>query len=47
MEELQLAGQSEEAGDAHKDIDQVVAATQAAGMSRRVARFTSIGNIKG
>ena len=47
MEELQRAGQSEEAGGARKDIDQVVAATQAAGMSRRVASFTSIGNIKG
>ena len=35
MEELQRAGQSEEAGGAYKDINQVVAATEAAGMSRR------------
>jgi tRNA-splicing ligase RtcB len=41
------AGLAEEAGGAYKDIDQVVAATEAAGMSRRVARFTPIGNIKG
>ena len=39
MEELQRAGQSEEAGGAYKDIDQVVAATEAVGMSRRVAHF--------
>jgi tRNA-splicing ligase RtcB len=45
VEELQRAGQSEEAGGAYKD--QVVAAIEAAGMSRRVARFTPIGNIKG
>jgi tRNA-splicing ligase RtcB (3'-phosphate/5'-hydroxy nucleic acid ligase) len=47
MEELQRAGLAEEAGGARKDIDQVVAATEAAGMSRRAARFTPIGNIKG
>jgi tRNA-splicing ligase RtcB len=41
------AGLAEEAGGAYKDIDQVVAATEAAGLSRRVARFTPIGNIKG
>jgi tRNA-splicing ligase RtcB len=41
------AGLAEEAGGAYKDIDQVVAATEAAVMSRRVARFTPIGNIKG
>jgi tRNA-splicing ligase RtcB len=41
------AGLAEEAGGAYKDIDQVVAATEAAGISRRVARFTPIGNIKG
>ena len=37
MEELQRVGPAEEAGGARKDIDQVVAATEAAGMSQRVA----------
>jgi tRNA-splicing ligase RtcB (3'-phosphate/5'-hydroxy nucleic acid ligase) len=41
------AGLAEEAGGAYKDIDQVVAATEAAGISRRVVRFTPIGNVKG
>jgi tRNA-splicing ligase RtcB len=41
------AGLAEEAGGAYKDIDQVVAATEAAGISRRVARFAPIGNVKG
>jgi tRNA-splicing ligase RtcB len=38
---------AEEAGGAYKDIDQVIAATEQAGISRRVARFTPIGNVKG
>jgi tRNA-splicing ligase RtcB len=41
------AGLAEEAGGAYKDIDQVIAATEQAGISRRVARFTPIGNVKG
>lgn len=45
MEELQQAWQSEQAGGAYKD--QVVTATEDAGLSRRVARFTPIGNVKG
>lgn len=40
-------GLAEEAGGAYKDIDEVVKATQQAGLSRPVARFTPIGNIKG
>jgi RNA-splicing ligase RtcB len=45
MEKLQRARQSEEAGGAYKD--QVVAGTEAAGLSQRVAHFMPIGNIKG
>ncbi|MDD5233463.1 MAG: RtcB family protein [Syntrophales bacterium] len=41
------SGLAEEAGGAYKDIDEVIAATEQAGLSRRVARFTPIGNIKG
>ncbi len=40
-------GLAEEAGGAYKDVDEVVEATELAGISRRVARFTPIGNIKG
>ncbi len=40
-------GLAEEAGGAYKDVDQVVEATELAGISRRVVRFTPIGNIKG
>jgi len=38
---------AEEAGGAYKDIDEVVRATAAAGISRPVARFRPIGNVKG
>ena len=41
------AGLAEEAGGAYKDIDALVAATEQAGLSRRVARLTPIGNVKG
>lgn len=40
-------GLAEEAGGAYKDIDEVVRATELAGISSRVARFVPIGNIKG
>ncbi len=42
-----LSGIAEEAGAAYKDIDAVVEATERAGLSRRIARFTPIGNVKG
>jgi len=42
-----LAGLAEEAGGAYKDIDSVVQATELCGISRRVARFVPVGNIKG
>jgi len=41
------AGLAEEAGPAYKDIDEVIAATELAGISKPVARFTPIGNVKG
>ena len=41
------AGLAEEAGGAYKDIDCVVEAAEAAGLCRRVVRFSPIGNIKG
>ena len=41
------AGLAEEAGGAYKDIDEVIETTELAGISKRVARFTPIGNVKG
>jgi len=41
------AGLAEEAGAAYKDIDEVARATEAAGLSRRVALLQPVGNIKG
>jgi tRNA-splicing ligase RtcB len=40
-------GLAEEAGAAYKDIDEVIAATELAGISKPVVRFTPIGNVKG
>lgn len=40
-------GLAEEAGGAYKNIDDVVEATELAGLSRRVVRFTPVGNVKG
>lgn len=42
-----LSGLAEEAGPAYKDIDDVIEATCKAGLSKKVVRFTPIGNIKG
>jgi tRNA-splicing ligase RtcB (3'-phosphate/5'-hydroxy nucleic acid ligase) len=41
------SGLAEEAGNAYKDIDDVVKASELAGLSRRIARFVPIGNVKG
>jgi tRNA-splicing ligase RtcB len=41
------AGLAEEAGPAYKDIDEVIEAATLAGISKPVARFTPIGNVKG
>lgn len=40
-------GLAEEAGAAYKKIDDVVEATESAGLSKRVVRLVPIGNIKG
>ena len=40
-------GLAEEAGGAYKDIDDVVDATVKAGISKKVVRFTPVGNVKG
>ncbi|MFP3983153.1 MAG: RtcB family protein [Desulfurivibrionaceae bacterium] len=42
-----FAGLAEEAGAAYKDVDDVIEAAEQAGISRKVARFLPIGNIKG
>jgi tRNA-splicing ligase RtcB len=44
---VSAAGLAEEAGAAYKNIDEVVEATELAGLSRRVARLVPVGNIKG
>jgi len=41
------SGLAEEAGGAYKDIDEVITATEQAGISKPVIRFTPIGNVKG
>jgi tRNA-splicing ligase RtcB (3'-phosphate/5'-hydroxy nucleic acid ligase) len=41
------SGLAEEAGGAYKDIDDVIAAVEQAGISKRVVRFTPVGNVKG
>jgi tRNA-splicing ligase RtcB len=41
------SGLAEEAGGAYKNIDAVIAATEQAGISKRVVRFIPIGNVKG
>jgi tRNA-splicing ligase RtcB len=40
-------GLAEEAGGAYKNIDEVIQATEEAGISRPVVRFRPIGNVKG
>jgi len=41
------SGLAEEAGPAYKDVDEVIEAAEKAGISRKVARFLPIGNVKG
>ena len=42
-----FSGLAEEAGAAYKSIDEVAEVTEAAGLSRRVARLVPVGNVKG
>jgi tRNA-splicing ligase RtcB len=44
---VSYSGLAEEAGAAYKNIDEVIEATELAGISRRVARLIPIGNVKG
>jgi tRNA-splicing ligase RtcB len=44
---VSYSGLAEEAGAAYKDIDEVIEATELAGISKRVARLMPIGNVKG
>jgi tRNA-splicing ligase RtcB len=44
---VSAAGLAEEAGAAYKNIDEVVEATELAGLSHRVVRLVPVGNIKG
>jgi tRNA-splicing ligase RtcB len=44
---VSFSGLAEEAGPAYKDIDDVIAAAEQAGISRRVVRLLPIGNVKG
>ena len=41
------SGLAEEAGGAYKNIDDVIEATERAGISKRVVRFLPVGNVKG
>jgi tRNA-splicing ligase RtcB len=41
------SGLAEEAGPACKDIDEVIGATELAGISRRVAKLSPVGNVRG
>ena len=47
VKSVSYAGLAEEAGGAYKDIDEVIDATEGAGISRRVVKFVPIGNVKG
>ncbi|RIL07821.1 MAG: RNA-splicing ligase RtcB [Proteobacteria bacterium] len=42
-----LRGVAEEAGFAYKDVEEVAAATEAAGLSKRVVHLLPVGNVKG
>jgi len=42
-----MSGISEEAGDAYKNVDEVVESADKAQLTKKVARFVPIGNVKG
>ena len=44
---VSFAGAAEEAGGAYKDVDEVIEACARAGISKKVAKFVPIGNVKG
>jgi tRNA-splicing ligase RtcB len=47
VKSVSYSGLAEEAGAAYKDIDEVIEATHIAGISKKVVKFTPIGNVKG
>ena len=47
VKSISFSGLAEEAGGAYKDIDRVIDACHKAGISKRVVKFTPIGNVKG
>ena len=44
---VSMRGLAEEAGDAYKDVDEVVETMEKAGVSNRVVALKPIGNVKG
>jgi len=47
VKSVSFAGLAEEAGPAYKNIDDVIEATHLAGISKKVVRFSPVGNVKG
>ncbi len=47
VKSVSYAGLAEEAGGAYKNIDEVIDATDAAGISKKVVKLIPIGNVKG
>lgn len=47
VKSVSFAGLAEEAGEAYKDIDDVINATHNAGISKKVVKLLPIGNVKG
>lgn len=47
VKSVSFSGLAEEAGGAYKNIDDVIEAVDAAGISKKVVRFIPIGNVKG
>lgn len=47
VKSVSMPGVAEEAGGAYKDIDEVINAVHAAGISKKVVKLAPIGNVKG
>ncbi len=47
IKSVSFSGLAEEAGPAYKDVDEVIKATDMAGISKKVVKFIPIGNVKG
>ncbi len=44
---ISFSGLAEEAGGAYKDVDEVIESVHQAGISRKIVKFSPIGNVKG